>query len=102
MPYLAPEILASEVCVIFLHHTLSHCLKSPFTIFNSKLHDIWSAGVTIFVLLTGVFPWHSAHLSDEAYNSYACDKSNAYRTLPWNVFSVHLREVCVVCLGLSG
>jgi serine/threonine protein kinase len=100
VPYLAPEILASDVRVVPHHHILSHCLKSPFSIFNSKLHDIWSAGVTIFVLLTGVFPWRSAHPSDESYNSYVCDKSEAYRTLPWNVFSAHLREVCVVPLGL--
>lgn len=57
--------------------------------FTAKLsHDIWALGVTLFVLLTGDFPWMKATMEDEEFRSFVFGDS--YHG-PWASLHPHLR-----------
>eukprot|EP01083_Nonionella_stella_P089301 249145_1 len=36
--------------------------------FDAKANDIWCLGVSIFMIMTGLAPWHIANQSDEAFD----------------------------------
>lgn len=61
LKYMAPEVYASEV-------------YSPYKA------DIWSAGVVLFIMLTGVFPWDTPSVED-ARCVQACRGSTAIQTM---------------------
>jgi serine/threonine protein kinase len=35
-----------------------------------RLVDMWAFGVTLFVMCTGMFPWHKATVSDREFVAY--------------------------------
>ncbi|CAL2052055.1 unnamed protein product [Caenorhabditis brenneri] len=44
--------------------------------------DVWSSGITLVTLLTGVFPWDCAEQTDQSYNKWST--GSELDELPWN------------------
>ncbi|CAL2048263.1 unnamed protein product [Caenorhabditis brenneri] len=44
--------------------------------------DVWSSGITLVTLLTGVFPWDCAERTDQSYNKWSSESE--LDELPWN------------------
>jgi serine/threonine protein kinase len=73
MPYMAPEIIQ---CRGELH--------------ADRTHDVWALGVTLFVLLTGLFPWGAAEPGDAEYEAFC---RHEYHRLPaWKRFTPELAQ----------
>lgn len=68
-PYMSPEL---------------HLCKG--NIITNKAHDIWALGVSLYVLLTGDFPWLKAVNSDVEYAAF----SSGRLTGSWTKFSSQL------------
>ncbi|XP_065187434.1 serine/threonine-protein kinase SBK1-like [Sycon ciliatum] len=56
IPYLAPEVCASST-------------QEP-TVMASPSMDVWGLGVTLFTMLTGMFPWKKACMTDSNYAAF--------------------------------
>jgi serine/threonine protein kinase len=67
MPYMAPEIIQCQG-----------------TLVADKAHDVWALGVTLFVLLTGAFPWGSAEPGDAEYEAFC--RREYHRLAAWHCF----------------
>ena len=68
LPYMAPEII--------------ECRGD---LYADKAHDVWSLGVTLFVLLTGTFPWGAAQAGDPEYDAFC--RAEYHRLPSWRKFS---------------
>jgi serine/threonine protein kinase len=69
-PYMAPELHASH----------KHGLLAD------KAHDIWALGVSLYVLLTGDFPWLKAVVTDVEYAAFLSGRLRG----KWSKFSPQL------------
>lgn len=99
-PYMAPEALAMKVCGTFLCFVtlcLTYYHLQGSQIVADKMHDIWSLGVLLFVLLTGDFPWLKAAPTDADYNAFL--RGNVARD-PWNRLSSQCLTVCCIIMML--
>jgi serine/threonine protein kinase len=91
-PYMAPEVLTchlNHVCYPSSPPTSHNQTK-----FDSEfVHDMWAAGVTFYVMLTGSFPWKQALPTDKNFSAFL---RRDYSRGPWSKFSPQLLEVCTV------
>ena len=63
------------------------------TVEAHKAHDVWAVCVTLFVMLTGSFPWNAAQEGDAEFDAFL---NGDFSQDPWNTFTDDLIEVCVV------
>eukprot|EP01134_Creolimax_fragrantissima_P004450 CFRG4450T1 len=101
--YMAPEILLFEET-----HQKKKELMYPKEVFRSSVStsdldlmacDVWSAGVVMFTMLTGRFPWNRACTSNDRFASYADGKikqtSRTWQSFSWDVQTVLEKMLCV-------
>jgi len=83
-PYMSPELFNNEKkCLLPCSMTQSELLEAI---------DIWAIGVTLFVMITGAFPWQRAELSDPHYAKYVEQRlgtiSASKCTSVWSCFNL--------------
>ena len=57
-------------------HLASPIVASTSRGYDAAKADVWALGVSLFVLVTGYFPWKAATLSDRRYCAWAARHSN--------------------------
>ena len=80
-PYMAPEAL----------------LKTGYRV--TAALDVWSLGITLFVMLTGDFPWLVARGSDPEFAAFCQKRHRA--AFPWSTFSPPLLQLLEGMLSVN-
>lgn len=77
-PYVAPEVLVGS--------------------YSGPTVDVWSAGCTLFAMVTRTLPWDLPH---EKCPEYRAVSQGDFSSHPWNTIPDHIFDVIVACLTVD-